>query len=110
MEYPREDSFVLGFITNDASGETEQVIGRKLTNVFVPTTPNPTSGFLLLVPSEDIHHLEMSVGEGMKMLISGGAVIPTEKPNRINPNDKKKPSLRDFDTVPGHPDQNDRED
>ena len=110
VEYPREDSFVLGFITNDASGETEQVIGRKLTNVFVPTTPNPTSGFLLLVPSEDIHHLEMSVGEGMKMLISGGAVIPAEKPHRINPNDKIKPSLRDFDTDPEHPDQNDRED
>ncbi|MEC8043144.1 MAG: DUF502 domain-containing protein [Verrucomicrobiota bacterium] len=76
IEYPRPNCFVLGFITSDASGETEEVTGRKLTNVFVPTTPNPTSGFLLLLPREDIFKLDMSVGDGMKMLISGGAVIP----------------------------------
>jgi uncharacterized membrane protein len=67
---------VLGFLTNDASGETVEVIGKPLTNVFVPTTPNPTSGFLLMLPPEDIYRMSMSVGEGMKMLISGGAVIP----------------------------------
>ena len=73
IEYPRPNCYVLGFLTNDASGETEAVIGKKLTNVFVPTTPNPTSGFLLLLPREDIFRLDMSVGDGMKMLISGGA-------------------------------------
>ena len=76
VEYPRPNCFVIGFLTNDASGETVEVIGKPLTNVFVPTTPNPTSGFLLMLPPEDIFHLKMSVGEGMKMLISGGAVIP----------------------------------
>ena len=76
VEYPRPNCFVIGFLTNDASGETVEVIGKPLTNVFVPTTPNPTSGFLLMLPPKDIFHLKMSVGEGMKMLISGGAVIP----------------------------------
>ena len=82
IEYPRPDCYVLGFVTNDASGETEAMIGRKLTNVFVPTTPNPTSGFLLLLPREDLYRLDMSVGDGMKMLISGGAVIPPKTAKR----------------------------
>ena len=105
VEYPRSDCYVLGFLTNDASGETVEVIGKPLTNVFVPTTPNPTSGFLLMLPPEDISRLSMSVGEGMKMLISGGAVIPpstvkalkeeeeqkTSPPPKSNPSKKKKP-------------------
>lgn len=76
VEYPRKDSWVLGFITSEGSKETEAAVGQKLINVFVPTTPNPTSGFLLLVPVKDIKVLDMSVGDGMKMLISGGAVTP----------------------------------
>ena len=76
IEYPRKDCWVLGFVTGDASSDTEGLVGKKLTNVFVPTTPNPTSGFLLLVPREEVHYLDMSVGDGMKMLISGGAVVP----------------------------------
>ena len=76
VEYPRRDCWTLGFMTGDASSDTEDVVGRKLSNVFVPTTPNPTSGFLLLVPREEIRPLDMSVGDGMKMLISGGAVVP----------------------------------
>ncbi len=83
VEYPKDGCYVIGFLTNDASGETVEVIGKPLTNVFVPTTPNPTSGFLLMLPPEDIHHLSMSVGEGMKMLISGGAVIPPSKINNL---------------------------
>lgn len=76
IEYPRKDCWVLGFVTGDASSDTEGLVGKKLTNVFVPTTPNPTSGFLLLVTREEVHYLDMSVGDGMKMLISGGAVVP----------------------------------
>ena len=45
-------------------------------NIFLPTTPNPTSGFLLMLPKDDIEELEMSIGEGMKLIISGGAVVP----------------------------------
>lgn len=91
IEYPRPDCYVLGFLTNDASGETEAVIGKKLTNVFVPTTPNPTSGFLLLLPREDIFRLDMSVGDGMKMLISGGAVIPPKSTKRRRRRRRKQP-------------------
>ena len=90
IEYPRPDCYVLGFLTNEASGETIEVIGKPLTNVFVPTTPNPTSGFLLMVPPKDIYPLSMSVGEGMKMLISGGAVIPASTADEL-----KKSSVSD---------------
>ena len=79
IEYPRKDCWVLGFLTGDASSDTENVAGKKLSNVFVPTTPNPTSGFLLLLPRDEVHYLDMSVGDGMKMLISGGAVVPPPK-------------------------------
>jgi uncharacterized membrane protein len=90
IEYPRADCFVLGFLTNEASGETIEVIGKSLTNVFVPTTPNPTSGFLLMLPPEDIYPLSMSVGDGMKMLISGGAVIPPHEVEKLKREQKKK--------------------
>ena len=83
IEYPRPDCYVLGFVTTEASGETVEAIGKQLTNVFVPTTPNPTSGFLLLLPRKDIFPLNMSVGDGMKMLISGGAVVPDAKAKEI---------------------------
>jgi len=83
IEYPRPDCYVLGFVTTEASGETVEAIGKQLTNVFVPTTPNPTSGFLLLLPRKDIFPLNMSVGDGMKMLISGGAVVPNAKAREI---------------------------
>ena len=79
VEYPRLDCYVIGFVTTDASGETVAAVGKELTNVFVPTTPNPTSGFLLLLPRSEIYSMDMTVGEGMKMLISGGAVVPPAK-------------------------------
>lgn len=92
VEYPRPDCYVLGFLTNDASGETVEVIGKPLTNVFVPTTPNPTSGFLLMLPPEDIYRLSISVGDGMKMLISGGAVIPPSTVKALKEEEEQKPS------------------
>jgi len=75
VEFPRPGSRTIGFLTNRAGGEVADRAGE-LWSVFVPTTPNPTSGFLLLVPRRDIIELDMSVGDGMKMLISGGAMIP----------------------------------
>ena len=86
IEYPRKGCYVLGFVTTEASGETVQAIGKQMTNVFVPTTPNPTSGFLLLLPRKDIFPLDMSVGDGMKMLISGGAVVPSAKAREMKSN------------------------
>lgn len=91
VEYPRKDSWVLGFITSEGSKETEASVGQKLINVFVPTTPNPTSGFLLLVPVKDIKVLDMSVGDGMKMLISGGAVTPTNNKRKRKNTGRRRP-------------------
>lgn len=76
IEYPRKGSWVLGFRTSDTKGEIQHKTGRHLVNVFVPTTPNPTSGFLLMIPEEDVTLLDMTIGEGMKVIISGGAVTP----------------------------------
>ena len=77
VEYPRKGCYALGFITADASKHVTEKIDQDMTYVFVPTTPNPTSGFLLLVREDEIHRLDVSVGDGMKMLISGGAVVPS---------------------------------
>lgn len=76
VEYPRKGCYALGFITAESSSHVTEKLGRNLTYVFVPTTPNPTSGFLLLLADEEIHRIDVSVGDGMKMLISGGAVVP----------------------------------
>lgn len=76
VEFPRKGIWTIGFLTSKAQGEPHSHIGSDISTVFVPTTPNPTSGFLLMLPSHEIVELEMSVGEGMKMIISGGAVVP----------------------------------
>ena len=76
IEFPRKGTWALGFLTNKSLGEPEAVTGADLWTIFVPTTPNPTSGFMILVPRQEVTELEMSVGEGMKMIISGGAVVP----------------------------------
>ena len=77
LQYPREGMWALGFLTGTARGEAQEKTEADLVNIFVPTTPNPTSGFLLMVPREDVVFLEMSVGDGMKLIISGGAGVPS---------------------------------
>jgi len=76
VEYPRKGIWTLGFLTNKQQGEAQAILGMEMWTIFVPTTPNPTSGFLLMLPRQDIVELEMTVGEGMKMIISGGGVTP----------------------------------
>jgi uncharacterized membrane protein len=76
IEYPRKDCYVIGFLTSEAKGEPQAVTGEAIVNIFVPTTPNPTSGFLLMLPKTDITPLNMSIADGMKLIISGGAVVP----------------------------------
>jgi uncharacterized membrane protein len=85
IEYPRKRSYVIGFLTSTAKGETQDVTGQHIVNVFVPTTPNPTSGFLLMLPDEDVTRLKMSITEGMKLVISGGAVVPDPKTGEALP-------------------------
>lgn len=82
VEYPRKGVFVLGFLTSDSKGEVQFKTEKEVLNVFVPTTPNPTSGFLLMVPREEVVFLEMSIADGMKVIISGGAVVPRYDPLR----------------------------
>ena len=76
VEYPRKGVYVVGFLTSRAKGEVQQITHSELLNIFVPTTPNPTSGFLLMVPENEIIYMQMSVGDGMKLIVSGGAVTP----------------------------------
>lgn len=76
IEYPRPGCYVLGFLTSTAKGEPQEVTGAHIVNIFVPTTPNPTSGFLLMLPEADVTRLQMSIADGMKLIISGGAVVP----------------------------------
>lgn len=78
IEYPRRGIYVLGFITGESRGEAPEKINKKMINVFIPTTPNPTSGFYILVPEGDLTVLDMSVEDAFKLLISGGLVSPDE--------------------------------
>jgi uncharacterized membrane protein len=79
VEYPRRGVYTLGFLTGVANQETQQKGQTRTVNVFLPTTPNPTSGWLVLVPEEDVTYLTMTVEEGLKYIISGGVVVPETK-------------------------------
>ncbi|OUR65525.1 hypothetical protein A9Q79_00575 [Methylophaga sp. 42_25_T18] len=88
IEYPRKGVWSLAFMTSDNLGEVQAKTRSDVISVFIPTTPNPTSGFVLMVPSEDVTHLDMSVEEGLKMIISMGVVVPAwQKNNLINGDD-----------------------
>jgi uncharacterized membrane protein len=76
VQFPRQGLYSIGFVTSETGGEAQVKTKELVVNVFVPTTPNPTSGFLVLVPKGELIELNMSVGDGMKMVISGGAVVP----------------------------------
>ncbi|HSR71440.1 MAG TPA: DUF502 domain-containing protein [Kiloniellales bacterium] len=79
LQYPREGSWALGFVTGETEAHVQSGTPRRVTNVFLPTTPNPTSGFLLFVPREDLEILSMTVEEGIKMIVSGGIVTPPDR-------------------------------
>jgi uncharacterized membrane protein len=78
IEYPRRGIWVLGFRTGTTEGEVQNLTEDEMVNVFIPTTPNPTSGFLLFLPSEDVYVLDMTVEDGIKMVVSGGIVTPPD--------------------------------
>tara|TARA_B100000315_G_scaffold147013_1_gene136028 strand:- start:6514 stop:7176 length:663 start_codon:yes stop_codon:yes gene_type:complete len=81
VEYPRKGLFSLGFVTCEARGEIQEYTKENVVNVFIPTTPNPTSGLLIFVPKEDIIPLSMTVEEGIKLVVSGGIVTPIKNNN-----------------------------
>ena len=78
VEYPRKEAWAIAFYSNDAQSEIRDCLGErgKMISVFVPTTPNPTSGFLLFVPEDDVFYLDMSVEDAAKLVISAGLVYP----------------------------------
>ena len=76
IEYPRKGSWAVGFATKDNKGEISRKTNKNLVNVFVPTTPNPTSGFLLMFPKEEIVYLDMDFEEASKFIVSAGTSNP----------------------------------
>jgi uncharacterized membrane protein len=79
FEYPRRGSWALGFITGQTQGEVQNLTEDDVVNVFLPTTPNPTSGYLLFIPRRELIVLDMTVEEGIKMVVSGGIVTPPDR-------------------------------
>jgi uncharacterized membrane protein len=79
LEYPRRGMWAIGFITGETKGEVQNLTEDRVINVFLPTTPNPTSGFLLFIPKRDLVVLDMSVEEAIKMVMSGGIVTPPDR-------------------------------
>src|SRR6266496_4669046 len=80
VEFPRAGQYSVGFLTGEDQREVQQKTKERVLSVFVPTTPNPTSGFLVLVPEKEITRLEMSVADGIKFIISLGAIAPEFAP------------------------------
>ncbi|MCH2550456.1 MAG: DUF502 domain-containing protein [Alphaproteobacteria bacterium] len=78
FEYPRRGSWAIGFVTGQTKGEVQNITEDEVVNVFLPTTPNPTSGYLLFLPRKELVELSMTVEEGIKMIISGGIVTPPD--------------------------------
>jgi len=72
IEYPRKGTWAVGFATKENTGELNKKTSRNLVNVFVPTTPNPTSGFLLMIPKEDLIYLDLTFEEASKFIVSAG--------------------------------------
>ena len=76
IEYPRKGSWAVGFATKDNTGEITKKTNKKLVNIFIPTTPNPTCGFLLMFPKEEVIYLDMSFEEASKFIVSAGTSNP----------------------------------
>jgi len=76
VEYPRKGSWAVGFATKENSGDISRKTNKQLVNVFVPTTPNPTSGFLLMFPKEDLIYLDLTFEEASKFIVSAGTSNP----------------------------------
>ncbi len=79
LEYPRKGVWSIGFVTGTTQGEVQDATRQETVNVFVPTTPNPTSGYLLFVPKKELKYLNMTVEEGVKLVVSAGIIIPEDR-------------------------------
>jgi uncharacterized membrane protein len=79
IEFPRKGVWAAAFVANERTGEAGRRLGQELVAVYLPTALNPTSGYLLFLPKQDVVTLDMSVEEGMKLILSGGMVIPPDR-------------------------------
>jgi uncharacterized membrane protein len=80
VEFPRQGMWALGLVIGKTHGEIREKIGEDMHNIYIPTTPNPTSGYLVFLPRSQMTHLEMTVEDCLKMIISGGIVVPEPRP------------------------------
>jgi uncharacterized membrane protein len=90
VEYPRRGLYTIGFVAGDTKGEVLRQTSQDLVSVYVPTTPNPSSGFILFIPRDDVLILDMSVEQAMKYVVSVGVVVP--------PDPKGLKTLKEFET------------
>ncbi|MBN2009719.1 DUF502 domain-containing protein [candidate division KSB1 bacterium] len=81
IEYPRHGIYSVAFLTQNTGGEIQDKLQKDMLSVFVPTTPNPTSGYLLFIPRHDVIMLDMTIEEALKLVISGGVVRPNNTAN-----------------------------
>lgn len=79
LEYPRKGVWSIGFVTGVTEGEVQRITAEETVNVFVPTTPNPTSGYLLFVPKKELKYLDMTVEEAVKLVVSAGIITPPDR-------------------------------
>ena len=96
IEYPRKGIWTLGFVTGTASNMIQSHLAKPMLSIFIPTTPNPTSGWYAIVPEDDVINLPISIEDAFKLLISGGIVKPTDgkSPTPISPGNEPKISLK----------------
>jgi len=100
IEYPRRGMYALAFVTGTARGEIQDADEGRMLNCFLPTTPNPTSGFFLVVPEADIHELDISVEDAFKVVMSAGLVTPT---TLVAPRHKRRPTPDDDEDATPEP-------
>ena len=86
FEYPMPGSYAIGFLTNENTEPSEitEQLGKPVVSIFLPTTPNPTSGFLLMIPRDKCIFLKMSVSDAMKLIVSIGTVFPEQKAQELS--------------------------
>lgn len=84
VEFPRKGIYAVGFVSSEARGEVQRLTDKEVINVIIPTTPNPTSGFLVFVPKQDVIELAMTIEDGIKFIISCGIVSPKIAPEKMD--------------------------
>jgi uncharacterized membrane protein len=90
LEYPRKGVWSIGFVTGTTEGEVQRTTAEETMNVFVPTTPNPTSGYLLFVPRKELRFMDMTVEEAAKLIVSAGIIVPPDFNGEKEPNGNSK--------------------